>query len=214
MVKIDRISQRFTKTATKLTKLKKGSRVLLETFTASDFFYFTYPPMKAWKRTIFYYHPRTQSANKFKLPKRLGVDVIDSRMVQSHDSILLFKYGYHVDVFKIDLCLRDQGSESNIDAHEAEPVVKKLPSLWRKARDFSVANFKNKKIILSGGFDQAATLVSIYDLELSTWSKAPPMNYGREDHASCCLGDKVYVFSGFENQGSIESLDVIHGQEW
>ena len=40
------------------------------------------------------------------------------------------------------------------------------------------------------------------------------MNFGRRFHASTCLGGKVYVFSGEENPGNIESLEVDGGQEW
>ena len=86
------------------------------------------------------------------------------------------------------------------------PVITKLRSLKRKAEGFVVANYLNKRVYLSGGEDEAAKKVSYFDLVSLTWHKAPPLNEGREDHGSICLRGHIYVFGGFFNKGSVESL--------
>ena len=58
------------------------------------------------------------------------------------------------------------------------------------------------------------TAVSVYDYLRQTWTEAPPMNSGRSAHATCCLDDRVYVFAGKDNDGSIESYQIGGLQGW
>ena len=55
---------------------------------------------------------------------------------------------------------------------------------------------KTKVVYLTGGDFEAAKIVSIYSIKNDEWHAAPPLNIGRDSHASCCLGQHVFVFAG------------------
>ena len=74
---------------------------------------------------------------------------------------MILKYGSPVRVYKLDL------SNGN------EPKVEMLPKLKRKARDFAVANFKNKFVYLSGGLFAAGKRVSAYNTKTQKWTDMP-----------------------------------------
>ena len=55
------------------------------------------------------------------------------------------------------------------------------------------------------------TSVDIYDIGQDKWVAGPAMNQARKNHAMCVLGNYIYVFSGVNNAGflnSIERLDA------
>ena len=38
--------------------------------------------------------------------------------------------------------------------------------------------------------------VDIYNIEMDTWERAPPLSQARDEHSSCSLGDYAYVIGG------------------
>ena len=61
---------------------------------------------------------------------------------------------------------------------------------------------------MSGG-QRTSRHVNYYDVKTDSWSSLPWMNYARWFHASCSLGDFVFVFCGLSlhNHNRIESID-------
>ena len=105
--------------------------------------FFIYPVGAKFGRTIFtedLASPR--AATKIELPEELGVDFVGARMLQIKSYALLFepvKPEKVVKVYRLDKIT------------SAKPQVTRLPDLPRYASDFSVANFHDEKVILSGG---------------------------------------------------------------
>ena len=87
---------------------------------------------------------------------------------------------------------------------------------------FSLANFKNKLIVLSGGSvcsgHASVFKVSSYNIRQNKWRDEPELNNKRRCHSSCSVGDNVYVFAGFkafgDYEGTVETLKVDAGQPW
>ena len=80
---------------------------------------------------------------------------------------------------------------------------------------FALANWRNKKIILTGGEASNSASNKTFELDLSTgkWRKnLPDLNVARKKHGSCTIGDKVYVLFGqceaYDRRLSIEYLEV------
>lgn len=108
----------------------------------------------------------------------------------------MFKFGTisTIQVFSINL----------VDPYK--PVSSDRTALDRHAFSFAVAKSYNDLVILTGGEGKAAKITSIYNIVQDEWQEAPPLNYGRSEHASCCKGRRAFVFGGFKNDGSIETL--------
>ena len=68
--------------------------------------------------------------------------------------------------------------------------------------------FRNRWVYLTGGMEQAAKLVSVYDIATNTWKDYPELIDGRNCHTSCSLGSSIYVFGGVANLCSIEKFDT------
>ena len=106
-----------------------------------------------------------------------------------------------MDIFKLDgLCSK-------------RPQLEKLQSLGRKAKGFTLVVYQDKRVYLSGGWDDATRKVDYFDIAKNEWRKAPPLNDGRACHASVSLGEYIYVLGGY-GTGSIESLRVSEGHRW
>ena len=79
---------------------------------------------------------------------------------------------------------------------------------------FAVANYKNKRIYLSGGRFSYGEVNHVHYLDMRSklWVQAPPLNQARHCHVSICLGRCVYILAGGGNDelrnGSIERLCV------
>ena len=77
----------------------------------------------------------------------------------------------------------------------------------------SIANFADKFIFITGGTNarnmKMIKDVRRYDINMNQWSEAPKMNFSRRDHASCALGEFLYVIFGQPNRvHNIERLKV------
>ena len=83
----------------------------------------------------------------------------------------------------------------------------------------SLANYKDKFVILSGGVPDGSNLVPsqqvhMYNCERNMWKDCPEMNTPRQKHSSIVLGKMLYVFFGIGRSSlnthnkSIERLDV------
>ena len=92
-------------------------------------------------------------------------------------------------------------------------------TLHRGVQMFSLTNFKNLLIILSGGSvtsgHASVYKVSSFNIKQNKWRDEPELNNKRRCHSSCSLGESVYVFAGFkafgDYEGSVESLKVDAG---
>ena len=100
------------------------------------------------------------------------------------------------------------------------PVAKKLASAFHTRRFFSVANYQNKAVYLTGGKTCCDLLTSIivFQLDSETFIEGPPINIGRRSHSSTSSGHIVAIFGGWNNNdqyfSSIEYLDVIVNDRW
>ena len=73
-----------------------------------------------------------------------------------------------------------------------------------------------KMIIISGGFVDDKR-VDIFDVALNEFRTAPPLNYGRWEHSTCCQSEKVFVVGGLGIRSQImpiESLNIYTDQAW
>ena len=84
--------------------------------------------------------------------------------------------------------------------------------------DFSVANYKNEAIYITGGDianDRTTNSVVVFDLVTCTFHAGVPMQKSRESHSSTSAGYMIAVFGGCDDDGrklsSIEILDIKAG---
>ena len=70
------------------------------------------------------------------------------------------------------------------------------------------------KVYITGGAHSNKRQVSVFDLVKKQWSEAPPLNMDREHHASCIIGEKVYVIGGMLNPEFMESLRINQDRDW
>ena len=63
---------------------------------------------------------------------------------------------------------------------------------------FALCNYADRYAFISGGLASQSFLGSVerYDLTNDEWEEMPSLNVARIRHASCALGDAVYVFCG------------------
>ena len=126
-------------------------------------------------------------------------------MVQCLNTIYVFAWGAGRVVGK---CIHDP-------AASAYPKVTRLPHLMRNGGHMALANYRNRRIYLSGGREgEEGKGVFFFDLKLWQWSEAPILNISRKNHASTCNRKSVFVFGGESSDGSIEQLQVDGGKEW
>ena len=57
----------------------------------------------------------------------------------------------------------------------------------------TLTNYKDKVIFMTG-FSEGEVL--FYDIEKNSWSNAPNLIEKRQNHSSCSLGERVYIFGG------------------
>ena len=90
--------------------------------------------------------------------------------------------------------------------------------LGRGASSFSITNFNNMSIFLTGGRSNGGVLnsVSSYSIAENEWREEPELKHARISHSSCSHGEYVYVFAGTSRHevSSVESLKVGSNQEW
>ena len=100
--------------------------------------------------------------------------------------------------------------------------VTQLPELGVDIKMFALANWRNKKIVLTGGEQSNQASDKAYELDLltGTWRMdLPALNVPRKKHGSCRIGDKVYVLFGqcgdkvYDRESSIEYLEVCRPAE-
>lgn len=81
----------------------------------------------------------------------------------------------------------------------------------------SLANYRDEAVFVSGGFDSTFKKLSkvlVYIVKNDSWlvgeGRVPELNMARKFHNSCSLGDRVYVFGGYnrEDLNSVEWLDA------
>ena len=58
------------------------------------------------------------------------------------------------------------------------------------------ANLLDKYIIMSGGMEASDGEVSRFTIDANAWETLPSLHVPRFYHASCSLGDDIYVFCG------------------
>lgn len=88
----------------------------------------------------------------------------------------------------------------------------------RYLEHFAVANYRNKKAYVTGGYDrqyqETTNAVSTYGLDENPdhWDKMVCLNKNRSRHGTCSLGPRIFVFGGESRPGeyeaSIETYDV------
>ena len=68
-------------------------------------------------------------------------------------------------------------------------------------RGFSLTNYHNLKIYLTGGrlgndaVDPSGTTME-YDTQINNWAMGPKLCHSRQNHGSTILAGKLYVFGG------------------
>ena len=90
----------------------------------------------------------------------------------------------------------------------------KAPEEVRGQPEF--ANYKDTHAVVTGGIgggDICSDYAAFYDVEKDWWTDLPEIWETRFLHASCVLGDKVYIFGGmragtWEQLNSIECIDM------
>ena len=147
----------------------RGIERLQASVTLKNFMYFfTYTDTDKWARRIFAYNCRTQSPMKpIKLPKNLGINMKNTRMMQVKHSVLVLKWKWntnYVSVYKLDRLT------------SGKPKATKLNKLPRRASNFALAKYEEKRVYLSGGDGAALRGVDYLDLETYKWHEAPSMN--------------------------------------
>ena len=88
--------------------------------------------------------------------------------------------------------------------------------------EFSLAQFNNQEIFVTGGRLEEATkaidLVLSYNKEERNWTNLPYMSQQRFNHGGCCHGNYLCVFAGRFTQrtpaSSIEVLDLTQREFW
>ena len=98
-----------------------------------------------------------------------------------------------------------------------ESQLQELSRLNRFLIEFSIANYKNRLIYLTGGMTNKLVRVDavhVFDVIKFGWVTAPKMTKARWRHSSCSLGEYIYVFGGLDSNGAIESLEVKVGCNW
>lgn len=91
---------------------------------------------------------------------------------------------------------------------DLQPLQKNL--FW-----FSLVNYRNQKIMMTGGRNDAGVTsreTHFFNLETGHWEeqKEPDLNQGRIDHGSCIIGYKVYVVCGYDyKKGYLDSIEVL-----
>ena len=100
------------------------------------------------------------------------------------------------------------------------PQQKLLGTLEKRksANAYAIADYKGHRVYLSGGdakkmLDEE-TEVDYFDLRSLQWHSASKLNEGRRFHSSVCLGEHIYVFGGWMNPGTVESLYVGDNLPW
>lgn len=113
---------------------------------------------------------------------------------------------------------------TNLAQGESDAVEATQIGLIDKSLDvYSVANLRDEKLFFTGGGggrgNPASDRVIEFDLKTLTARDLPRMNEGREQHNSCILNRKLYVFGGLKmkrenNRTSVEVLDLDNPQQW
>ena len=67
---------------------------------------------------------------------------------------------------------------------------------------------------LTGGHGDDSRLVSIYSVEENAWKDGECLNHPRYQHASICLGERVFVIGGLFAESCIESVYAESRQSW
>ena len=142
------------------------------------------------------------------------LDFEDSKTIAiGVDALYVFTYGNPVT------CIKYEKFEDNCSKTE-------LASLFatQMLKFFSVANWANTKIVLTGGQDNSADpseKAFAYDIDSGEWQSLPSMNIPRDSHSSTCIGDKLFVacgyISAFELLNSVEMINLglaPESQEW
>ena len=88
---------------------------------------------------------------QIKLPRELGFSLEASRILQVESSVLVFKFGQPMKVYRLD------------QLWTGRPKAKALPELSRKVFQCAIALFKSKLVILTGGSPKDKT-VSVFEL--------------------------------------------------
>ena len=71
-------------------------------------------------------------------------------------------------------------------------LLKELSTLYRPLKEFSIANYNDRLVYLTGGLtDKYSSMkdVHVFDLIRLEWATAPCMTKGRSNHSSCALGE-------------------------
>ena len=170
----------------------RGVERLQKSIPAENFtFFFIYPETFSKKRQKVYVYDniRQDTLNPILLAKDLSNSMDIQMMIQCKESIILFgndgvNLNDAIDVTRIDL------------SDQRNPKLTMLPSLIRTRCWPSFAKYKNKRVYLIGGPDEAARKVDIFNLISWKWFEGPPLREGRLKPAAICLGKSVYVFGG------------------
>ena len=93
-------------------------------------------------------------------------------------------------------------------------AMEHLPTEKVKVLWFSLANFKNKLVILTGGFSKNVSVDLTRALQVSSgkWisqNNGPSCNTLRHAHGSCIVGDSVYLIGGWENSQMVNTIESL-----
>ena len=87
---------------------------------------------------------------------------------------------------------------------------KSLSKLGMDSQYFSAACYRREIIYTTGGRGRmGSNAVAKYDITLDNWSIHSVLKVPRQCHASCILGDTLYVIGGENKTGSLNSIESL-----
>ena len=135
--------------------------------------------------------------------------IIDKANELSFDHSIIVKQGQQLFIWKLNRRLhqrRPHATDAEKEGCWLRLVMGKLPKLevelrakplvYRNFRPPSMANYKDKLIVLSGGYITGGKSSEIYSIEIDSWSQAPDLHEFRHSHSTHIHGKFVYIFAG------------------
>ena len=93
-------------------------------------------------------------------------------------------------------------------------LAERAPTLFKRSKHAACSTSDSRHIIATGGSENKSTC-EIYSITSDTWRQLPDLNHPRSNHASCSLGQAVFVICGsaffekrYRRNGSIERLKL------
>ena len=97
-------------------------------------------------------------------------------------------------------------------------MVEEIPTLEVSLDGFSMTNYMNRILFLTGGVNknEFSDRVYAFNVENVKWQSSiigdqihSKLNVGRNSHSSLCIGGKVYVVCGYDGQQTLSSVELL-----